>query len=79
MDEDAGNNLIDELVSKLRNSAFQEDRARNCQEILEFPVNRFMIQVRELQHMVNSLNDAKEFFDPETASSSGYPSFPVNP
>ena len=30
-----------------------------------------MVQIQELQDKANSLNDAKEFCDPETASSSG--------
>ena len=30
-----------------------------------------MAQIRELQNKVNSLSDAKEFYDPETASTSG--------
>ena len=34
-------------------------------------VNQFMVQIQELQDKVNSLNDAKESHDPETASSSG--------
>ena len=34
-------------------------------------VNQLMVQVQELRGMLNSLNDATEFYDPETASSSG--------
>ena len=30
-----------------------------------------MVQIQELQEKVKSLNDATEFYDPETASSSG--------
>ena len=30
-----------------------------------------MAQIRELQNKVNSLSDAREFYDPESASSSG--------
>ena len=33
--------------------------------------NQPMVQILELQDKVTSLNDAKEFYDPETASSSG--------
>ena len=32
---------------------------------------RMMAQIRELQNKVNSLSDAREFYDPESGSSSG--------
>ena len=55
--------------------------AKKFKNFGEFAVEmmKVFVQIRDLQHNVNSLNDAKEFFDPETASSSGYPSFPVSP
>ena len=31
-------------------------------------VNQLLVQVQELQDNVNSLSDAKSFFDPETAN-----------
>ena len=34
-------------------------------------VNQLLAQIQELQDKVNSLSDAREFYDPETASSSG--------
>ena len=34
-------------------------------------VNQLLAEIQELQDKVNSLNDAKEFYDPETASSCG--------
>ena len=34
-------------------------------------VNQLLVQIQELQHKVNSLNDSREFSDLETASSSG--------
>ena len=34
-------------------------------------VSQMMAQIRELQNKVNSLSDARVFYDPETASSSG--------
>ena len=34
-------------------------------------VNQLLAQSQDLQDRVNSLNDAREFYDPETASSSG--------
>ena len=34
-------------------------------------VNQLLAQIQKLQEKVNSLNDAKEFYDPGTASSSG--------
>ena len=42
-------------------------------------MNQFMVQVQELQDQVNSLNDARHFFDPETASSSGLSHVPSQP
>ena len=38
-----------------------------------------MVQIQELQDKVNSLNDAKEFYDLETASSSGLSHVPSQP
>ena len=35
-------------------------------------VNHCTVQIQEFQDKVNSLNDSREFFDPETASSSGF-------
>ena len=32
-------------------------------------VNRLMVQIQELQDKVNSLNDTRELYDPETARS----------
>ena len=34
-------------------------------------VSQLLTQIQDLQNKVNSLNDAREFYDPETASSSG--------
>ena len=34
-------------------------------------VSQLLTQIRELQNKVNSLSDAREFFDPESGSSSG--------
>ena len=34
-------------------------------------VSQLMTQIRDLQNQLNSLADAREFYDPETASSSG--------
>ena len=42
-------------------------------------VNQLMVQIQELQHEVNSPNDAREFFDPETASSFGSSHVPSQP
>ena len=33
-------------------------------------VNQLTVQIQEMQHKVNSLSGLKEFYDPETASSS---------
>ena len=35
-------------------------------------VNQFMVQIQELQDKENSWSDAKEFYDPDTASRSGF-------
>ena len=42
-------------------------------------VNQLMVQIQELQHKVNSPNDAREFFDPVTASSFGSSHVPSQP
>ena len=42
-------------------------------------VNQLMVQIQDLQDKVNSLNEAKEFCDPETASSSGLSHLPSQP
>ena len=42
-------------------------------------MNQLMSQICTLQDKVNSLNEEKEFFDPETASSSGIPHVPSQP
>ena len=42
-------------------------------------VRQLLTQIRELQNRVNSLSDAREFYAPETASSSERPTFSVNP
>ena len=38
-----------------------------------------MVQIQALQDKVNSLSDAKEVYDPETASSSGLSHVPSQP
>ena len=42
-----------------------------CQERNPTTVSQLMAQIWELQNRVNSLSDAREFYDPETGSSSG--------
>ena len=92
---------------EMKNRAFQENRARSCQEIEELQriccaeadrarqlrinelstkkeerkstVNQLMLQIQELQDKMNSRNDAEEFYDPETASSSGFSHVPSQP
>ena len=57
----------------------ERDRARQLridalsvqQEENPSTVNQLLAQIQELQDKVNSLDDAKEFFGPKTASSSG--------
>ena len=54
---------------------------RRDQPVQENPsaVNQLMVQIQELQDKVNSLNDAKEFCDLETARSSGLSHVPSQP
>ena len=47
------------------------DELSTQEEESKSTVNQLVVQIQELQDKVNSLNDAKEFYDPETASSSG--------
>ena len=42
-------------------------------------VNQLMVQIQELQDEVHSLSDAREFYDPETASSSWLSHVPSQP
>ena len=93
--------------SDMRNRIFQENRARDCQEIEELrricceetdrarqmridessmrqernpsSVSQLLTQIRDMQNTVNSLTDAREFYDPETASSSGMSHVPSQP
>ena len=45
----------------------------------ENPVNQLVSQIQDLQDKVNSMNDEKEFYDPETATSSGTSHVPSQP
>ena len=84
----------------MKNSVYQENRAKDCQEIdklrricceraarqlrfdelcMQQKENQLLFQSPELQDKVNSLNDAKEFYDPETASSAGFSNVPSQP
>ena len=86
---------------ELRNRLYQEDHARDCQEIEELPricfeetdrarqaridelsmhqernpttVSHLLAQFQDLQNQVNSLSDARDFYDPER------PTFPIEP
>ena len=42
-------------------------------------VSQMMVQIRELQNKVNSLSDARKFYDPESGSSSGATYVPGQP
>ena len=83
----------------MRNRLFQENHARDCQEIEELrsicceeanrarqaridelsmhqernptTVRQMMAQVQGSQNKVNSVSDAREFYDPDSGSSSG--------
>ena len=70
----------------MRNSLFQESRTKDCRAKLDEAkldelsmiqqrnpqtVSQLLAQMRKLQEKVNSMTDAREFHDPETASSCG--------
>ena len=59
----------------MRSRAFEEDRAKD----IKSTVNQLMFQIQELLDKVISLNDAREFYHPETASSSGLSHVPNQP
>ena len=72
-------------IEELRRICCEEtDRARQAridelsmhQERNRTTVSQSMTQIRELQNKVNSLSDAREFYDPESGSSS---TFPIEP
>ena len=42
-------------------------------------VSQLLTRIQDLQNKVNSLSDAREFYDPETASSSGATHVPSQP
>ena len=42
-------------------------------------VSQLLTHVKDLQNKVNSLSDAREFYDPETANSSGATHVPSQP
>ena len=42
-------------------------------------VGQLLAQIQDVQNKVNSLSDAREFYDPETASSSGATDVPSQP
>ena len=49
----------------------KSDELSTQKEESKFTVNQLMVQIEELQDRFNPLNDAKEFYDPENASTSG--------
>ena len=64
----------------------EADRARQSydelstqQEENPFTANQLMVHIQELQDTVNSWNDSQDFYDPETASSSGLSHVPSQP
>ena len=75
-------------MKKLRRICCEEtDRARQArmddlsmhQKRVPTTVGQLLTQIQGLQNKVNSLSDAREFDDPETASSSGAPHVPSRP
>ena len=67
--------LIEELNKMCCTEAERAKQLRKDETVQEkeskSTVNQLMVQIQELQDKVNSLNDSREFYDPETASSSG--------
>ena len=61
-----------------KSKQFRTDKLSTQEEESKSTVNQLMVQIQELQDKVNSQNDAKEFHDPETASSFGLSTFPVS-
>ena len=65
----------------------ETDRARQAridelsvqQERNPTTVSQLLAQIRDLQNKINSLSGAREFYDPETASSSGATHVPSQP
>ena len=57
----------------------RSDGLSTQKETSESSVNQLMVQIQELHDTVNSLNDAREYHDPETASSSGLSHVPSEP
>ena len=75
-------------IEELRRTCCEEaDRARQArihvlcvhQERNPKTVSQLLTQIQDLQNKVNSLSDAREFYDPETASSSGATHVPSQP
>ena len=58
-------------TQKLRARQLTIDELSSQDEECKSTVNQLEVQIQELQEKVNSLSDAREFYDPETASSSG--------
>ena len=75
-------------IEELRRICCEEtDRARQAkidelsmhQERNPTTVSQLLTQIQDLQNKVNSLSEAREFYDPETASSSGATHVPDQP
>ena len=75
-------------IDELRRICCEEsDRARRLridemslqQERNSTTVSQLLTQIQDLQNKVNSLSDAREFYDPETASNSGATHVPSQP
>ena len=57
----------------------RSDELSTQKEESKSTANQLMVQIQELQYKVRSLSDANEFYDPETASSSGSSHVPSQP
>ena len=68
------------LLQSQRRELYQAHQLSNQgKEENNSTVNQLMVQIQELQDKVNSWKDAKEFYDPPTASSSGLSNVPSQP
>ena len=56
-----------------------DDLSRHELRESQFTVNQFAVQIQESQDKVDSLNDARDFHDLETASSFGLSHVPIHP
>ena len=69
---------IEECVAKKQNEPDTEELSMR-QKRNRSTVSQILTQIQDLQNKVNSFYDAREFYDPDTASSSGASLVPSQP